>query len=201
LTVGSALFLVPAISPAQTSAPAKKPSSDSGAKGTAKAASASSSHSHSKTAASSLHKTSSKRKKTSRANWRKRGQQKIDPQRAREIQEALVREHYLSGEPSGVWDDASENAMRRYQADNGWQDKSTPDSRALIKLGLGPDRAHLLNPDSAMTATSATQPSRSDPAGTAPAAKPAVGDAPTSPGAASPASADPAATPTNPGPQ
>ena len=41
--------------------------------------------------------------------------------------------------------------MQRYQADNGWQSKSVPDSRALIKLGLGPNHDHLLNPESAMT--------------------------------------------------
>jgi hypothetical protein len=41
--------------------------------------------------------------------------------------------------------------MEKYQADNGWQSKEIPDSRALIKMGLGPDHAHLLNPESAMT--------------------------------------------------
>jgi hypothetical protein len=81
------------------------------------------------------------------------GQQKIDPQRAREIQTALIREHYLTGKASGVWDDTSEKAMQKFQADNGWQSKTTPDSRALIKLGLGPDHQHLLNPESAMTST------------------------------------------------
>lgn len=79
------------------------------------------------------------------------GQQKIDPQRAEQIQEALIREHYLTGEASGVWDDASQRAMVKYQASNGWQTKVVPDSRALIKLGLGPDNEHLLNPESAMT--------------------------------------------------
>ncbi len=39
--------------------------------------------------------------------------------------------------------------MLRYQADNGWQTKITPDSRALIKLGLGPDHKGLLNPETA----------------------------------------------------
>jgi hypothetical protein len=29
--------------------------------------------------------------------------------------------------------------MSRLQADNGWQTKLVPDSRALIKLGLGPN--------------------------------------------------------------
>jgi hypothetical protein len=29
--------------------------------------------------------------------------------------------------------------MAKLQADNGWQTKLVPDSRALIKLGLGPN--------------------------------------------------------------
>jgi hypothetical protein len=82
---------------------------------------------------------------------RARGQQKIDSERAQAIQEALIREHYLSGEATGTWNQASEEAMRRYQADQGWQSKTVPDSRALIKLGLGPSKNHLLNPESAMT--------------------------------------------------
>jgi hypothetical protein len=82
---------------------------------------------------------------------RVRGQQKIDSERAHAIQEALIREHYLSGEATGTWNQASEEAMRRYQADHGWQSKEVPDSRALIKLGLGPSKDHLLNPESAMT--------------------------------------------------
>jgi hypothetical protein len=80
-----------------------------------------------------------------------RGQQKIDPERAQAIQEALIREHYLSGEAAGTWNQTSEDAMRRYQADHGWQSKTVPDSRALISLGLGPSNDHLLNPQSAMT--------------------------------------------------
>ncbi len=31
--------------------------------------------------------------------------------------------------------------MVKFQADNGWQTKLAPDSRALIKLGLGPSHA------------------------------------------------------------
>ncbi|HEY4842372.1 MAG TPA: peptidoglycan-binding domain-containing protein [Terriglobales bacterium] len=87
---------------------------------------------------------------------RKRGQQAIDSARAREIQTALIREHYLQGQPTGTWDGASQAAMQKYQADHGWQSKTTPDARALIKLGLGPNQDHLLNPESAMTATSAS---------------------------------------------
>jgi hypothetical protein len=98
----------------------------------------------------SVHKAPRHGKKS--RSSRKRGQQKIDAQRATQIQQALIREHYLSGKPSGNWDAATEQAMQKYQADNGWQSKTTPDSRALIKLGLGPDQQHLLNPESAMTA-------------------------------------------------
>lgn len=95
----------------------------------------------------SVHKTSHKKARRSS----RRGQQRIDSQRALQIQQALVREHYLSAKPSGVWDSTTQAAMQKYQADNGWQTKTTPDSRALIKLGLGPDHQHLLNPESAMT--------------------------------------------------
>jgi hypothetical protein len=101
---------------------------------------------------SGFRSSSDKHKKSRKKTSSRRGQQKIDPQRAQSIQEALIREHYLQGEPSGVWDDRSQKAMERFQADNGWQTKVIPDSRALIKLGLGPDQQHLLNPDSAMTA-------------------------------------------------
>jgi hypothetical protein len=121
-------------------------------------------HSRTKTSSahhSTSHKTSAKGRKSgkkTKTSWR-RGQQKIDSQRAREIQEALIREHYLDGQATGTWNDASQKAMERYQADNGWQSKSVPDSRALIKLGLGPDHQHLLNPESAMTSIPTAGPS------------------------------------------
>ncbi len=162
LSAGCALLLVSALASAQTSkkspAASKKPAAKSG---------------------TTAHPTSRKGKKSHRtaANWRRRGQQKIDPRRALEIQEALIREHYLDGEASGVWDDASQKAMERYQADNGWQSKMIPDARALIKLGLGPDHEHLLNPESAMTAQ--PQPQHPAPVSTpAPTADPASSNQP-----------------------
>jgi|SRR5580704_1319758 hypothetical protein len=110
---------------------------------------------HTKSASASSSRTSSAR--TKRASTRKskkktaRGQQKIEPERAQAIQQALIREHYLAGDAAGTWNQASEDAMRKYQADHGWQSKTVPDSRALISLGLGPNHDHLLNPESAMT--------------------------------------------------
>jgi len=109
-------------------------------------------------------------KKNSKQVARKRGQQAIDSERAREIQTALIRERYMDGEPSGSWDSATQEAMQRYQADQGWQAKTTPDARALIKLGLGPSHDHLLNPESAMTTTIA--PAADDPKAAAATAKP-----------------------------
>ncbi len=68
------------------------------------------------------------------------GQRAMEPQRVTEIQQALIQAHYLNGSPTGQWDSDTQAAMMKYQTDNGWQSKITPDSRALIKLGLGPQR-------------------------------------------------------------
>ncbi len=114
-------------------------------------------HASRKSSRSASEKTATHGKKTSKTA-KKRGQQAIDGDRARAIQEALIREHYMDGEPSGTWDAATQSAMQRYQADQGWQAKTTPDSRALIKLGLGPSHDHLLNPESAMTSSPAADP-------------------------------------------
>ena len=114
---------------------------------------------------SSAKPKSAKSKRTSGKGKRgKRGQQKIDAERTHQIQEALIRQHYLQGEPSGKWDASTEAALRKFQADNGWQSKTVPDSRALIRLGLGPNHDHLLNPESAMTSTPETPSTHSTPA-------------------------------------
>jgi len=114
---------------------------------------------------------SSRLKKGSKQVAKKHGQQAIDSDRARDIQQALIREHYLRGEPSGAWDSTTQAAMQRFQADQGWQTKTIPDSRALIKLGLGPSHDGLLNPESAMTSTMTTSTTTTT-AAPAPAADP-----------------------------
>ncbi len=114
-----------------------------------KVANSSSKSSHTKTRTAGRHRTG---KKSGRA----RGQQTIDSARATQIQQALIRENYLNGEPTGLWDQRTKDAIARYQADNGWQTKVLPDSRALIKLGLGPDHTNLINPDTAATAHAST---------------------------------------------
>ena len=83
--------------------------------------------------------------KTAPKSHRLHGQQSIDPARVTEIQQALIREHYLTTEANGKWDSTTEAAMQKYQADNGWQTKLMPDSRAIVKLGLGPDYSNAIN--------------------------------------------------------
>ena len=164
-----------AIAQTDTSAPAENSPNSSKASATkakhppkAHAAAKPSSH-------STAQKTKSKKGKKGARTGKKRGQQVIDGERARAIQEALIREHYMDREPSGTWDSATQEAMKRYQADQGWQSKTTPDSRALIKLGLGPSHDHLLNPESAMTSAapkSASKPNPADPISPPPSDRP-----------------------------
>ncbi len=95
-------------------------------------------------ASSSSHARHANHKSKSRSR-RPRGQQAIEPSRVIEIQQALIREHYLTGEANGNWDEATKAAMTKYQADQGWQTKLLPDARALKKLGLGPDYSNAIN--------------------------------------------------------
>jgi peptidoglycan hydrolase-like protein with peptidoglycan-binding domain len=64
--------------------------------------------------------------------------------RIEQIQQALAKSGYLSAEPTGRWDDPTREAMRRYQADNGFPVTGLPEAKSLMKLGLGP---HPLPPE------------------------------------------------------
>ena len=119
-----------------------------------------------KSASGKSHTSARRRKGSRKTSWKRKGQQGIQPERTREIQAALIREKYLSGEPSGVWDSRTQEAMTRYQAENGWQSKVTPDSRALIKLGLGPNysSSDMINPVTKPAAVTAIAGGASSPA-------------------------------------
>lgn len=97
-----------------------------------------------KTPAKSSTKKTAKKTSTKRKP-RLRGQQAIESSRVMEIQQALIREHYLNGDANGSWDSSTIAAMQKFQADQGWQTKLMPDSRALKKLGLGPDYSTAIN--------------------------------------------------------
>lgn len=163
--LAATLLLVCSVAIADSDQPASKTKTSTSAHST-KTTSASGSHSaKSKTAKPRTSSSTSSRKGKKSRKTAKRGQQKIDSDRAQQIQQALIKQHYMSGEPTGKWDASTEDALRKFQADNGWQNKTVPDSRALIKLGLGPSHDHLLNPESAMTSVPETSSASNAPSG------------------------------------
>jgi hypothetical protein len=108
-------------------------------------------------AAARKHRTSSKSSSKHAAKTKFQPHQRaIDDARATEIQQALLKAGYLTGSPSGHWDAATIAAMTKLQSANGWQTKLVPDSRALIKLGLGPSAAAPEPAESARSTTTAS---------------------------------------------
>ncbi len=71
--------------------------------------------------------------------WRNR-QMAPTPDRYREIQGALASKGYLKSAPTGSWDAESQDALRRFQADQKFDQTGKLDSRSLISLGLGPPK-------------------------------------------------------------
>lgn len=119
---------------------------------------------------------SSRRGRETRA--RRFARLKLEPQRIEEIQRALASAGYLNQEPNGVWDQATRDAMRRYQADNGFPTTGLPEAKTLMKLGLGPHPLpEELDPASSARASTESQPSDASPASNR-AAEPAVNGSP-----------------------
>ena len=87
---------------------------------------------------STAKKTTAKRRKPAVASWRNT-QKAPTPDRYKEIQQALASKGYLeSGAPSGVWDNSSVEALKKFQADQSLEPSGKLDSVSLIALGLGP---------------------------------------------------------------
>jgi len=114
--------------------------------------------------AATTHKAKKGTRKTASA-WRTR-QTAPTPDRYREIQSALATKGYLkSDDASGKWDQASVDAMKKFQSDQNIEATGKLNSLSLIALGLGPRRdagASVVAPASAPafpgTASAATQP-------------------------------------------
>ena len=83
--------------------------------------------------------TTSKKRRKSKATAR--GQKTPTPDRIREIQSALNREGAFGGQPTGKWDDATVNAMKKFQENQGLNPTGKIDAVTLVKLGLGSDTA------------------------------------------------------------
>ena len=72
--------------------------------------------------------------------WRNR-QLAPTPQRYKEIQDALAAKGYLKPEDAnGTWDQASADALKKFQAEQNLDSTGKINSLSLIALGLGPRR-------------------------------------------------------------
>jgi hypothetical protein len=70
---------------------------------------------------------------------RSRTQAAPTPERYKQIQEALAAKGYLSrDQATGQWNDASVDALKRFQADQKIDSTGKINSLSLIALGLGP---------------------------------------------------------------
>lgn len=87
-----------------------------------------------------------KAKQRRRRRRRPRGQQRPTVERIQEIQQALIREGYLEGKPTGRWDSKTRAAMIRLQEENGFPANGKIDARSLVKLGLGSETAGVAAP-------------------------------------------------------
>jgi len=101
-----------------------------------------------------------KKKKTTSAKTRR--QLAPEPARIKEIQQALAREGFYQGDPTGKWDDATVAAMKNFQQSKGLQPTGKIEALSLQKLGLGSPVAGLAPPASQTPA--ASTPAPSDPA-------------------------------------
>ena len=63
---------------------------------------------------------------------------RIQPERVKEIQQALVDAGTLHETPNGQWDMATRDAMKQFQKQNGFRPTGLPEAKPLMKLGLGP---------------------------------------------------------------
>lgn len=80
-------------------------------------------------------------------------------QRTEQIQEALERGGYYSGNPNGKWDVGTQASLRRFQEANGLAPTGKLDALTLQKMGLGSDTAGV----SAPRATTSGTPGNSSP--------------------------------------
>lgn len=71
-----------------------------------------------------------------------------DPARIREIQEALARQGFYQGEPSGKWDESTTAAMKAFQQSNNLTPTGKIEALSLQKLGLGSATAGMAPPES-----------------------------------------------------
>jgi Putative peptidoglycan binding domain len=89
--------------------------------------------------------------------WRNR-QTSPSPERYHEIQDALVARGFLTSEQAtGTWNDASVDALKRFQEQQNLESSGKINSLSLIALGLGPKRETPVMPSKAQVEQSIQQ--------------------------------------------
>jgi hypothetical protein len=100
---------------------------------------------HPGAAQTSSNSTAAKKKKhsssKSRRKSRVKGQAAPTPDRIKDIQTALQKDGSYEGQPTGKWDAATMDAMKKYQDKIGVTPTGKIDAVSLNKLGLGSDTA------------------------------------------------------------
>ena len=100
-----------------------------------------------KTAASKTSGKSSRRSSKKISSRRKeKGQKAPAADRISQIQEALAKDGSLANTPNGKWDDATVEAMRKFQGAHGLNPSGKLDALTLEKLGLGSQTAGVAEP-------------------------------------------------------
>lgn len=105
--------------------------------------------------------TAKKKKHYSKKRSKVKGQSVPTADRIKEIQSALQKDGSYEGEPTGKWDAATSDAMRKYQDKNGFTPTGKIDALSLNKLGLGSETAGKGAPVPSASATPSPAPSPS----------------------------------------
>lgn len=123
-------------------APAKKKASTAKKSGAAASSKKGANTASSRKPGTTAKSASSRGKKTAgkRVTWRNR-QLSPSPDRYREIQGALAAKGFLKPEDAtGTWNQASSDALKKFQAEQNLESNGKINSLSLIALGLGPHR-------------------------------------------------------------
>jgi len=101
--------------------------------------------------------TKKRRGKSSRRSIRRvRGQKAPTSDRISEIQAALGKDGSFNGTPNGKWDNATVDAMKKFQESHGLNPSGKLDAKTLQKLGLGSQTAGLAPPMPPVSSSSLT---------------------------------------------
>jgi peptidoglycan hydrolase-like protein with peptidoglycan-binding domain len=118
----------------------KTPATSSGAKSTAKHGTSTTHHA----------------KSSKKLSARERGQKAPTSDRISEIQTALAKDGSFGGNPNGKWDDATVNAMKKFQDAHGLNPSGKLDAKTLQKLGLGSQTAGVAAPTPPVSSSALT---------------------------------------------